>query len=153
MAPMANEPLTFWDAGEVEEIAERLIPFFHPHLEEGSRIRYLFRSKHAKRNLCEVWGAASCLTGRMAFLAGADFLIEIAHDIWEVLEEAQRIALIDHELCHCAWDEVDGAPSIRGHDLEEFEEIVERHGMWRESLKRFTVVAAKKLAAELREDG
>lgn len=66
----------------------------------------------------------------------------------------QQAALLDHELCHfqVAEDE-DGEPKldernrqifrIRGHDVEEFTEIVARHGIWKKDLEKFAKQAAK----------
>lgn len=46
----------------------------------------------------------------------------------------QKAALIDHELCHCDYDDVEEVAGIRGHDVEEFREIIERYGLWRQDL-------------------
>ncbi len=70
-----------------------------------------------------------------------DFIIEIASDTWNGLDEKQRVALLFHELCHCGCetDEVSGEHKfiIIKHDLEEFRDVVERYGFWRDSLKKF----------------
>lgn len=141
--------VTYSDAPEVREIADKLIPKHHPHL-EGSRIDYVFRSKHSTNKGKIVGGKARKVTGLNAFLAssgrrgfhGTDlFVIEIAHDLWEQLPQEQRVALVDHELCHC-FREVDDETgewvlSILPHDLEEFAEVVKRHGIWSTDLDYF----------------
>ena len=74
-----------------------------------------------------------------------DFVILLNKEVWEKSLESfgnkLKRALIDHELCH-AQVALDGDGNvkkdedgricyrIRGHDLEEFREIVERHGVW-----------------------
>lgn len=82
--------------------------------------------------------------------SGYDFIIVLNREFWESTEvtDAQKRALIDHELCHAtiAEDE-DGEPKrdergrqvyrIRKHDLEEFREIVARHGIWKADIEAF----------------
>lgn len=62
------------------------------------------------------------------------FVITIAQPIWELLDEAGRAALVDHELMHCdaLWDK-DGKTklAIKAHDFEGFNAEIERHGIWR----------------------
>ncbi|MCE5247921.1 hypothetical protein LLG88_13490 [bacterium] len=67
------------------------------------------------------------------------------------VSDAQRKALIDHELCHGAmkYDKTTGEPEVdergrqmyrlRRHDLEEFAEIARRHGCWKRDLETFAV--------------
>jgi len=57
-----------WRADEVQDIAEGLIPSFHPHV-GGLAIVYLFRSKAAEKNGKKVWGKARKITGLNAYLA------------------------------------------------------------------------------------
>lgn len=60
---------------------------------------------------------------------------------------AQKRAIMDHELCHLKADkdanedvkrDEQGGPCLRmaKHDLEEFEEIVSRHGLYTQNLQR-----------------
>lgn len=65
------------------------------------------------------------------------------------MPEEQR-ALLDHELMHCKHDE-DGF-YIADHDLEEFCEIVSRHGAWRLSISRFFQSGQGKLFTEGDDD-
>jgi hypothetical protein len=53
----------------------------------------------------------------------------------------QRVALVDHELCHFGREEDDkGNRSwvLVSHDIEEFKGIVERWGLWRPDLVVFS---------------
>lgn len=82
-------------------------------------------------------------------LHGYDFVIELNHEAWNTAEftEAQCFALIDHELCHCSvstdpegtrkTDKRTGRPAwrIRKHDVEEFQEVVARHGTWKRDVE------------------
>jgi hypothetical protein len=56
---------------------------------------------------------------------------------WEHASTEQRVALIDHELCHVSPDNW----SIMGHDLEEFVSVVRRHGLWQAGLVRLVEAA------------
>jgi hypothetical protein len=47
---------------------------------------------------------------------------------------------VDHELTHCDVDE-EGKLSLRPHDLEEFNVIVRRYGLWRAEVQLFLEAA------------
>jgi hypothetical protein len=92
-------------------------------------------------------------------LAAYDFVILLRRSFWldDRVSDAQRTALLDHELCHAAlkYDEK-GEPvedergrlvwRTRRHDLEEFSEVVQRHGMWNADLERFAAALRRGLA-------
>jgi hypothetical protein len=95
-------------------------------------------------------------------LHGHDFVILLNYEAWSAAEftKAQKLALLDHELCHgrIAYDEDlepkrDEADNLvyrtRKHDLEEFVEVVERHGLWRHDLQRFAEAALEAADAPL----
>lgn len=79
-----------------------------------------------------------------------DFVILLNRDFWnrEEVTDAMREALVDHELCHTAEAvDQDGLPKIdqkgrkvyrtRKHDIEEFNEVVLRHGVWKRDIQFF----------------
>lgn len=149
-------PVTFRPAPAVERIAEKLIRNHHTDLTDVE-IRYVFRSATAKTNGKAVWGKARKMSGLTAYLAhdpveapGGDddfFVVEISEPVWTILDDAQRTALVDHELCHCT-TEIDEKTDelklkLRPHDLEEFRQIVERHGLWQPDLTEFAVTVAQ----------
>lgn len=144
----------YFDAPEVDQIVRRLVPLHHGHL-AGERIRCVFRSKHAKEGTKAILGKARRISGLNAYLStdeGADaetyFVIEIALDIWRGMSNKEREALVDHELSHCRIKySKTGEPSlvIAPHDLEEFNAIVERHGLWRRDVKDFLAAAQGQL--------
>lgn len=91
-----------------------------------------------------------------------DFIILLHKEFWtspEVTDE-QRRALLDHELCHAgvAVDR-DGEPKLderdrlvfrtKKHTVEEFHEIITRHGIWKYELETFweTLQKAKQRSA------
>lgn len=155
-------------APEVGDIARQLISSVSMHRDLTKvHIEYVFRDEatHSKGRI--VLGRARKITGLNAFLRSpskgrkfaepdAFFLIEIAHDCWEAMEPDQRRALVDHELCHCVVNldettaEVIGL-GIRGHDVEEFSCIIDRHGLWGSGLARMGSTVAQQLVLAVDE--
>lgn len=148
--------LTFSFSEEAEEIGMELVQEHHQDL-IGIEVRYVFRSKAAKSAGKVVWGRCRKISGLNAFLAmgpepdeddaGGDFyVIELAEDVWAELSHEERVALVDHELCHTKvdMDEATGEITLhtQGHDVEEFACIVERHGLWRRDVEFFAVKCA-----------
>lgn len=150
--------INYKEAPEVKKIANELIPKYHSHLEEFNvRVDYLFMDKIPMKGDNEVWGQCRKITSLNAYLAadkisGGDpfFVIIISEPIWDILPEKEKMALIDHELCHTSaeyQEKDDEEPvlkiSLKPHDMEEFSCIVKRHGMWRDSIKDFVESARK----------
>jgi hypothetical protein len=72
-----------------------------------------------------------------------DFVITLNWQTWVVLDDEAKTALLDHELTHCVYKDSrtgDIAPAVRDHDLEEFREIVDRHGLWSPMVKSMAQV-------------
>lgn len=90
--------------------------------------------------------------------ADYDFIITLNKEFWDetTVTDDQRKALVDHELCHIApvlnidsgEHEVDERGRYlfrtRGHDVEEFYEIVQRNGLWKRDLIAFAKVLQEK---------
>jgi hypothetical protein len=99
------------------------------------------------------------ITGQNAYHAADNpegepfFSISISKDVWDVLPQDKRVALVDSKLCEC-WAEVKQAKdeadadvdaeieqdnpvklSLRAADVVEFACIVKRHGLWREEVQ------------------
>jgi hypothetical protein len=137
---------TITQAPQVKKIAERLIPQHHKHLKDAT-IVYLFTDGARKKNGKIVLGTAKKTSPMEHFLSqrdtaeGANFILLFGIEEWRGLSEAQRIALVDHELMHCdvTYNEETGEQSwtIRAHDIEEFTDIVARHGLWQPDLEQF----------------
>lgn len=156
------DPIVYVETQEPYDIAKPIIEQWHPHL-IGFALRIVFRSQARKlgkgRGASEVvaLGFAEIVRSRFAFFAMREeevsmqqnhfedpyrmFWMELAGDHWGSLTPEQKAALIDHELCHFGveWPEEKDEPNlyIRRHDIEEFEEIVRRHGIWEGSLETF----------------
>jgi hypothetical protein len=137
--------VTYRPAPPVAAIADTLIGDHHPHLKDV-HIVYLWRPKAASSKGAVVLGKARKITGLNAQLVAFASPEPLAdEDTWETLTEAQRTALVDHELCHLGVDIPEKADKDRkliilGHDLEEFAAVVERHGLWRPDVETFRAV-------------
>lgn len=156
-----------WRAHEVEEYVEKLIHEHHDHLNRHDvTIRSVFREPVARSRGRIVLGKARKISGLNAHLVGlvrkddlgddpADFfVIEIAHKPWQELTEPQRLALVDHELCHFDVEIPDNPDHDRKlvmvrHDLEEFTDVVKRHGLWRPDIEKFARAAHMQLTLDM----
>jgi hypothetical protein len=169
--------MKFEHAPEVKKIADELIKKYHQHL-IACRIEYVFSDSTPMKSGKEVWGTMRKITSLGAFLATPSspaeagkevdeegnpilpnndpfFCCTISKPVWEILDTANKIALVDHELSHAGTEEQeDGSYKlvIIPHDLEEFTSIVERHGMWQNSVAVFVERAKKHTkSAEIEE--
>ena len=128
----------YWLADEAKAIAEAdVISVWHPHLEDYE-IGYVFQEdlEKAERTALATIKKASPFE---RFLSGWDLIVKVNADLWPDLTAAQRIALLDHEFCHTL--EVEDRKGrkrllTRGHDLEEFTDVVRRHGAWMPDIAR-----------------
>jgi len=136
-------------AGETTEphrILQDILRKHHGHL-DGVKIGLAWRSGwrsdadgHMKIGQCR---KSSDLDREM--YSGFDFVILLNEEAWPRLNEKQKLAVIDHELCHAALSmDANGEPKyndrdrlccrIKKHDVEEFRCIVERHGLYTQDL-------------------
>ena len=132
----------YWPADEVREIATTdVIPNYHEELSEAD-IAYLFVEEiKAKGRVCFAKTKTASHVER--YFGDVDYVMIVNHVEWKGFNDDQRRALVDHELCHCLVETGDDGElkfKIRGHDLEEFKEIVERHGMWQPDVEEFASV-------------
>lgn len=139
---MAKE---FIEAETVAQIANGLIPNYHPEL-ATARILYIFVSKASTKNGQEVWGKAKKLSGLFEWYSEKDFLIEVAKDKWDALNAKERTALVDHLLERCTGeeDEENGGAmkwKLRDPDVQEFSSILQRYGAWHKGLHSFVSIA------------
>ena len=130
---------SFENAPVVQDIARDLIPEHHFHLVEAN-IQYLFRNGTWYVNRKARAGNAEKCSGKVKHLTGHDFIITINAEIWPRLTDKAKVALVDHELCHCIrnGDDEDGNPiwATEPHTVEDFAAVIRRHGLWDEELKR-----------------
>jgi Putative phage metallopeptidase len=124
---------------DAEELVAELIKDHHPELEDC--LVFCFgKPKSTRRN-----GRMNVAKIRVASefhkaLAGTDvnYIIEIGLDFWQpALKRELRVPLLDHELNHAIGKDAKGRPHLTGHDVEEFEEIIRRYGIWEPGLQAF----------------
>jgi hypothetical protein len=122
------------------EMMQSLIRAHHSHL-TNAKIRLIERSPNWKVKGKLVFGTAKKASDLERALDGTDldFIITInAEAFWsETLTDTERAAILDHELCHCAYDFEKEEYFIRTHDVEEFGEIISRYGVWTPDLEAF----------------
>ena len=142
--------MSFSNAPEVREIATRYINEHHSHL-ANAPIEYLFNAKTIVKKGKEVLGEAKLISGLNAFLITRDFaepleqifVMIISKSAWDLLVDntPAREAIVDHELSHFFRDLDSNALSILPHDIEEFNEVVRRHGPYMADIANFLKAA------------
>jgi len=151
---------TYSPAPEVEAIAKDIIDKIRPYLGHV-KITYLWRPEAAISDDKVVAGMCIRVDDRNRVIHDQDFIIEIAKDVWDEspTDEFKR-ALVDHELGHAGlrmeengdviYDEKTTRPKtyIKKHDIEEFEDVLERHGPYHKNLRSFLDAFGKHKAAQ-----
>lgn len=141
----------------VYEIVESLVEKHHTHLADAAiAIAWRFGWK-ANADGRVTLGQVKKGSDLDRELHGFDFVILLNHEAVNggTLKQPQLKALIDHELCHCqvSRDQNGGVKTdengrtvyrIRKHDIEEFQEIVARHGLWKDELEAFVAAVREK---------
>ena len=134
--------LEFTRKTEYEIVCERLIENFYPFL-QGATVVCILRSsffiddKKCVARIEKISGLKAFLWTKQDGSQDQFFLIQLVAPLWNELKEPQQIAVLDHELCHIEADEETGFLALRKHTIEEFPEIVERHGAWHDGLVLF----------------
>lgn len=126
---------------DVVELVQQLIKRYHEDLEDA-RIGILMRDEAPVSNGMVTLGQARKVSPEHRALMDYEFIIWFAQDEWDRLNKVQRMALADHELCHCV--KYRGKTNIRRHDFEEFNCIIERYGFWRPNTGKWTEVSVQK---------
>lgn len=153
------------EAGEVERVAEWLIPQFHAHLEQnGVEIRYRHRDDKPRSGDRDVLGNVVKIANLAAYEAGgADdgdgepfFVLWVPEHVWELLDERGKVGLVDSLLCRMqSGRDDDGNVKIskRKPEFEGFYDNLTRFGMWQtEAVKMFEAMrAAGQLTLDLTE--
>jgi predicted metallopeptidase len=136
-----KDPKLYSVADPVEVLGRRLIEEHHPHLKH-QKVVYIFCSEARKKLGQPVLASTAKVSGRPAWMAqclaheaegegDAFFVIEVSSAHWELMSEASRLALIDHQLSFCGVRESSGALYLRQPDVQEFREVAMRRGYWR----------------------
>ena len=116
-------PVEYAWAEDVRKIAdEEVIPKWHRHLLSVG-IAYLFADELPEKNGKAVLAKIKRANPLEHFLTDRDLVMIVDRLAWQTsLTTGQRVALVDHELCHFTLDE--GKLVSTTHDIEEFSAIV-----------------------------
>ena len=135
----------------LRDLGHEIIAAHRPHLAD-LKICYMFRDEAAVSEGRVVTGMCARADDRNWTVHGNDMIIEIARDVWnEAPSDDFRRAIMDHELGHVGVRlDSDGSLMVDGktgraktfcrkHDIEEFEDVLERHGAYHFALRKFLV--------------
>jgi len=156
--PISREVQTTDGEGNVAEsehylytMMDELIAAYHPDLSVGN-IQLWWKSNFKEdRSGMLVCGRCHIVDEKMRQVGDVDIIIELNEQVFndpDTTNELKR-AIMDHELCHprpiIDNETGDQREDVQGrklwfnrkHDLEEFREIVERHGFYRQEVQDF----------------
>lgn len=123
-------------SGDVYSLMSELINEYHPHL-RNAKIECLFTDKGRKRAGKLIVATCEAVNATYNYLTDIDFIITIFDKAWDQLADKEKQYILDHELCHAfVGENKHGEPvyKVVPHDLEEFNEIVERYGLMQRDL-------------------
>lgn len=101
-----------------------------------ARIGLLMRDEAPVSKGTQTLGKARKVTPEQRPHIPYDFVIWFAQDTWDELSLRQKCALVEHELCHCFLTMTKA--SIRPHDIDEFNYIIQKYGFWRPASGEWT---------------
>lgn len=141
---------------EIYLMMDELVGQHHPHLAEAKIALAWNLSWKADPDGRLILGKCKKVGDLDRQLHGFDFVILLNKEAWERSEftTAMKRGLMDHELCHAqvkldnnddVMKDEDGkiVYRIKKHSLEEFREIVARHGIWKDDIRAFISTALK----------
>jgi hypothetical protein len=132
-------------------LVDELIQESHPEL-EGAVVQLVWRRNwKGDKDGRLILGQAIIPSREDRLTHGLDLRVRLNFEAYNHVEftEAQKRALLDHELCHFAaqidgetGEQQEGADGLREwrkrkHTIEEFHEIVDRHGIWKQDVASF----------------
>lgn len=147
--------MSYKKSPRIRAIAEMLIDDHHPHLRDAKElVEYYVRDDSGVdwSGKCKKCTSFERFLTKMMFHI---FIIEPAFERWPI---EKLTALVDHELCHIQRDTgmevIDPATGkvvrkewankddpekwhIREHDVEEFSDVIHRHGLWERGIEKF----------------
>jgi hypothetical protein len=117
---------------DVVDLAEQVRKKHHPDL-EGAKIGYVMLPGRPSNKGKTILGRCKKIGRGEALFCEVDFIVGFPKDSWDTLDDRQKIAVADHELCHCG-NKLDKDGKARWciipHDVEEFSLVVKRHGLY-----------------------
>jgi len=129
-----------WLAGDdIKSTVRDLIAKYHPRLAMVvDEIAIVFKEKATEVGDVVIAGTTAKASPLFSILAEIPwkFVITLAADAWNDLDDRQKLALLDHHLCACGVKENkagDQSFFVARPHVAFFKEEVERHGVWRTS--------------------
>lgn len=151
------------EGAPVYEMLRELVEEYHDHL-TSNRIAVMWRFgwKADPDGRIQLGACKKASDIDRELRKNLDFVILLSWDFWSAAQvsDEQRKALLDHELMHAAEaldDDMEPKVDSRGrkvfrirkHDVEEFTDIVRRHGIWKSDLEAFAEALYKRAQAPL----
>lgn len=144
-------------ADEAKPLAKQLLKEIHQRL-KNIRIVYVFVLEPIKEKGREIFGKVSTKSGLDAFLVNeySDqphedfFLLQINKSVWDIYDEAQRLAGLDSLLTSCSLTEK--GLGVKPYDLQEHTDVFARHGAYNHDLKEMKKIAVNPLLPNIEED-
>lgn len=131
------------DGTEIKRVAEKeVLPRWHDHLRKP-HILYLFQDKLPPNKGRAVMAKIRKATATERFIGQYHLVLVVSEMVWRAIDENKRIALLDHEFCHVQYDDDKMTYRLVGHDLEEFRDVVRRHGAWFADIEMFNEAVAE----------
>ncbi len=119
--------------------AESLIETYHQHLKK-EKIAYLIKHGTWKKNGKPVLCDAKKCSNKDELLTSYNFVITFSDEILNFTPAYQK-AVIDHALSHCKVEFDDYGRVIKryiaGHDLEDFADVIRKHGLYTDEVNEF----------------
>lgn len=138
---------------ELLETARRVIAEVESHQPlSRAKIGFAFRHEAPERNGKKVLAQVRKVSDQIKHHLELDYLIWVAEDEWDKMDAETRFAVLDHEFCHCYFD-WDRGWSTRDHDVQEFIDVIYRHGIWRKDLVPLAAVVQMHMPLSLDEEG
>lgn len=152
----------YQQSAELAELGKTIISRHYPYL-EPLNIGFVFRIHARIENSRLVVGQTIREPDREFELHGFDVAIEIAKDVWLEATPEYRYALVDHYLGYIGLrhnsrgePERDESGRFRTYkkrpDVQEFEEVLERHGAYTSDLRSFLRAFADRRKEQIKEE-
>lgn len=98
-----------------------------PIADNNVRIAYLYSDREKTSNGKKVYADTTKLNDKVKAVAPYDFIVTFYRPACSALDESKMETLMRHELKHIGVD--NGKFKIVPHDVEDFSDIIEEHGM------------------------
>ncbi len=130
-----------WADERATKILQQFLWTQHARLADKD-VRIAFSDKPLPKKLnCKTYSAIGICTPRERLCAAGleygqrphDVLIVLNRAFWDGLDPRQQVAVVDHALEHL-WLDEDDVLSLREHEISEFSGVLERNGIYMESM-------------------